>query len=123
MLLNGLDFCQDRFCGIFVEDIQFWMPLAILAYNDTLSTNKNDGGAMAIVKHLEFLDLQVEAKHTDSRATYSLIKDGNGVAYLQIDTYGSTERKFQDKKSQSIRFAPTAIAELKSLIDRHFKEA
>jgi hypothetical protein len=68
---------------------------------------------MAIVRHLEEQQLQIEASHTETECTYSLVKDKDGTRYLQIDTYGSSERKIEGKKSQSIRFSPDAVAELK----------
>ena len=75
---------------------------------------------MAIVRHLEEQPLQIEASHSETQCTYSLVKDKDGTKYLQIDTYGSSERKIEGKKSQSIRFAPQAVAELRSIINRHF---
>ena len=75
---------------------------------------------MAIIRRLEPQPLQVEAKHTEVDATYSVVKDGDGQRYLQIDTYGSSDRKLQGKKSQSIRFAPEAITELRAILERHF---
>jgi hypothetical protein len=75
---------------------------------------------MAIVRHLEEQLLQIEASHTETECTYSLVKDGDGTKYLQVDTYGSTGRKIEGKKSQSIRFSPEAVAELKLIIGRHF---
>ena len=75
---------------------------------------------MAIVRHLEEQPLQIEASHTETECTYSLVKDRDGTKYLQIDTYGSSERKIEGKKSQSIRFAPEAVAELRLIIGRHF---
>ncbi len=75
---------------------------------------------MAIVRHLEEHPLHVEAKHTETECTYSLVKDSDGNKYLQIDTYGSAERKIEGKKSQSIRFSPEAVAELRVIIGRHF---
>jgi hypothetical protein len=75
---------------------------------------------MAIVRHLQEHPLQVEASHTETECTYSLVKDSDGTKYLQIDTYGSPGRKIEGKKSQSIRFSPEAVAELKSIIGRYF---
>ncbi|EEY36912.1 hypothetical protein VII_000664 [Vibrio mimicus MB451] len=40
----------------------------------------------------------------------------DGEKYLQVDTYGSVKRKETGKKSQSIRFSPEAIEQLKSII-------
>ena len=75
---------------------------------------------MAIVRHLEEHSLQIEARYTETECTYSLVKDRDGTKYLQIDTYGSGERKIEGKKSQSIRFAPEAVSELRRIIARHF---
>jgi hypothetical protein len=75
---------------------------------------------MAIVRHLEEHPLQVEASHSETDCTYTLVKDREGKKYLQIDTYGSPDRKLEGKKSQSIRFAPEAVAELREIIARHF---
>ena len=76
--------------------------------------------SMAIVRHLEEQPLQIEASHTETECTYSLVKDKDGTKYLQIDTYGSAKRKIEGKKGQSIRFAPHAIAELKVILSQHF---
>jgi hypothetical protein len=75
---------------------------------------------MAIVRHLEEQALQVEASHTETKCTYSLVRGKDGTKYLQIDTYGSSDRKIEGKKSQAIRFAPEAVAELRQIIGRHF---
>jgi hypothetical protein len=75
---------------------------------------------MAIVRHLEHIQLQVEARHTNADATWSIIKDRDGAKYLQIDTYGSSERKIVGKKSQSIRLSIEAMKELKDILARHF---
>lgn len=48
------------------------------------------------------------------------VKADNGDLYLQVDTYGSKERRMVGKKSQSIRFSPAAIAELKAIISKYF---
>jgi hypothetical protein len=75
---------------------------------------------MAIVRHLEIAKLEIKTKHTETECTYSVVQGDDGHAYLQIDTYGSSDRKIAGKKSQSIRFAPEAIRELKEILARHF---
>jgi len=75
---------------------------------------------MAIVRHLEEQQLAKENEHTETECTYSIVRDRNGATYLQVDTYGSAERKIAGKKSQSIRFAPEAIRELREILSRHF---
>jgi hypothetical protein len=75
---------------------------------------------MAIVHRLEHLSLDKDSPHTDVECTYSIVTDEQGHRYLQIDTYGSTTRKIPGKKSQSVRFAPEAIEQLKILLQQHF---
>lgn len=70
---------------------------------------------MAIVRKLEFFALQKDTPHSEVQGTYSVVNEKDGK-YLQIDTYGSRTRKITGKKSQSIRFAPEAIQQLKALL-------
>ena len=70
---------------------------------------------MAIVRKLERLSLERDSKHTEVECTYSIINASDGD-YLQIDTYGSKERQEKGKKSQSIRFSPEAINQMKNII-------
>jgi hypothetical protein len=70
---------------------------------------------------MEHQPLTIEARHTETDCTYTIVRDDRGVAFLQIDTYGSRNRQIAGKKSQSIRFAPEAIRELKQILDRHFR--
>lgn len=74
---------------------------------------------MAIVRKLEHQTLEKGSPHTDVECTYSIVESKEG-RYLQIDTYGSTTRKIPGKKSQSIRFAPEAIKQLKTLLQEQF---
>jgi hypothetical protein len=78
------------------------------------------GTNTAIVRRMEHISLDKDSPHTDVDCTYSIVTDDQGRRYLQIDTYGSTTRKIPGKKSQSIRFAPEAIEQLKSLLQQKF---
>jgi hypothetical protein len=75
---------------------------------------------MAVVHRLEHVTLEKDSPHTDVECTYSIVTDDQGRRCLQIDTYGSTTRKIPGKKSQSIRFAPDAIEQLKTLLQQNF---
>jgi hypothetical protein len=75
---------------------------------------------MAIVRHLEEQPQVVRAAHTETECTYSVVTDSSGNKYLQIDTYGSPQRKLHGKKSQSIRFSISALQELRQILARHF---
>ena len=75
---------------------------------------------MAIVRHLGQLTLERDSRHSEADCTYTIVTDEQGEKYLQVDTYGSATRQFEGKKSQSIRFAPEAIAELKAILAANF---
>jgi hypothetical protein len=74
---------------------------------------------MALVSHLEQMALEVGAEHRPVECTYAVVSDDSG-RYLQIDTYGSADRKIPGKKSQSIRLTTDAIRELKAIIEANF---
>ena len=72
---------------------------------------------MAIVRHLKRLTLERDSMHSEVKdCTYSIVQGDDGRKSLQIDTYGSAYRKMPDKKSQSIRFSPEAIAQLRKIL-------
>ncbi|HEX8561187.1 MAG TPA: hypothetical protein VF668_24045 [Pyrinomonadaceae bacterium] len=71
---------------------------------------------MAIVKKLSRVTLERDSAHSEVDCTYSIILGKDGEKYLQIDTYGSAVRKFAGKKSQSIRFSPEAINQLREIL-------
>jgi hypothetical protein len=75
---------------------------------------------MAIVRELDPIKLDRDSKHSEVDCTYSIIEDEKGDKYLQIDTYGSKTRKIPGKKSQSIRFSPEAIDQLKEILKHNF---
>jgi hypothetical protein len=74
---------------------------------------------MALVSHLEQLTIEGGAEHRPVECTYAVISDKMG-RYLQIDTYGSADRKMPGKKSQSIRLTTDAIRELRAIIEANF---
>lgn len=75
---------------------------------------------MAIVRQMKQLTLDRDVPHSEAECTYSLVTGELGERYLQIDTYGSIERMVPGKKSQSVRFAPEAIEQLKRLLQEYF---
>jgi hypothetical protein len=70
---------------------------------------------MAIVRRLERIVLEKDTRHTEAECTYSIVTDGDGRKCLQIDSYGSKKRKILGKKSQTTRFTPEAIEQLKKI--------
>jgi len=75
---------------------------------------------MAIVRNLEKIAFDVPGKHSEVCGTYAVVVDGDGEKFLQIDTYGSSDRQIKGKKSQSMRFSADAIAQLSTIIKKHF---
>jgi hypothetical protein len=75
---------------------------------------------MAIIRKLERVSLERDSRHTEVNCTYSIVVDEQGKKSLQIDTYGSATRKIPGKKSQSIRYSPEAIEQLKGILEAEF---
>jgi hypothetical protein len=71
---------------------------------------------VAIIHELRNQPLERDVEHSEAAATYTVISAPDGGIYLQIDTYGSSNREMPGKKSQSIRFSPKAIIELKQIL-------
>jgi hypothetical protein len=71
---------------------------------------------MGRVTHIRKQALSISAPHRDVECTYDVVTADNGEKLLQLDTYGSATRQVPGKKSQSIRFSPSALAELKAII-------
>jgi hypothetical protein len=74
---------------------------------------------MAIVRKLIRITLDRDTKHSEvNDCTYSIIQGEDGRKSLQIDTYGSALRKIPGKKSQSIRFSPEALQQLRQILSQ-----
>ncbi len=71
---------------------------------------------MALVARLKRQDLEKWSEHLPVECTYTVLVDHEGTRYLQLDTYGSELRQIRGKKSQSIRFTPAALAQLKTIL-------
>lgn len=71
---------------------------------------------MGLVCKLSRQPLHVRANHLQVECTYDIVTDESGKKYLQLDTYGSSKREIPGKKSQSIRFSPEALAQLKEVL-------
>jgi hypothetical protein len=75
---------------------------------------------VAIIRRLRYQTLEKDSRHTEADCSYSIVIDPNGNKLLQIDTYGSKQRRLPGKKSQSIRFSPEALQQLKKLLAEQF---
>lgn len=71
---------------------------------------------MAIVRHLAEQTLERDSQHTETECTYSIVRNDSAEVFLQVDTYGSAQRRVAGKKSQSIRFSREALVELEQII-------
>lgn len=71
---------------------------------------------MALVRKLEKIGMEKCAVHGETTCTYTTFSDEEGNSYLQIDTYGSDQRKIVGKKSQTTQFGPEALAQLKEIL-------
>lgn len=67
---------------------------------------------MARITQLKKLTLDRSVAHQEVECTYSIVDNE-----LQIDTYGSDQRKILGKKSQSMRFSTEAIEQLKRILE------
>lgn len=73
---------------------------------------------MAIARKLERTTIGRNTAQTElRRCTYAILNNPDGK-YLQIDSYGSVTRKFPEGKSQSIRFSPKAVAQLREILSK-----
>lgn len=75
---------------------------------------------MSLVTRLERIELERNAGHKVADATYAIVISDLGEKQLQIDTYGSSDRKDKTPghRAQSIRFSSEAIGQLKQIIAR-----
>ncbi len=78
---------------------------------------------MAIIRELELRVPEKYTRHTDAEGTYSIVYEPDGEKVLQIDTYGSKGRQIPGKVSQSIRFSPEGLKQLKRILEEHFEDS
>jgi len=72
---------------------------------------------MALIKKLSQITMDRNTVHAPvTDATFAIFQDDEGRSFLQIDTYGSAERKYVGKKSQSLQFGPDALNQLRSIL-------
>ncbi len=74
---------------------------------------------MALVNKIEKGVKSRDSIHKETECSYFIIHDGS-KKYLQLDTYGSDDRKLTGKTSQSIQFSTEAIKQLKELLLKEF---
>ncbi len=72
---------------------------------------------MARIDKFEMQEKSRPSVHAPVEASYTVF-DVDGITYLQIDTYGSADRKLANKISQSIQLGPDGIEGLRTILDR-----
>jgi len=75
---------------------------------------------MALVQNIKEGYKDKEHIHGKTECSFYIVHDKAGRKYLQLDTYGSSNRQIPGKVSQSIQFSPEAIKQLKELILKKF---
>ena len=71
---------------------------------------------MALIKEINQQPLEKNSQHQPVECTYTIIMEDDGTKLLQIDSYGSKARQIKGKKSQSMRFSPEALKQLKEIL-------
>jgi hypothetical protein len=74
---------------------------------------------MAVVRKFLLKELERSSKHSEVEATISLVEEG-GEKFVQIDTYGSSDRAMPGKVSQSLRLSKSAFDALAAQAAKHF---
>jgi hypothetical protein len=75
---------------------------------------------MALIRRFEERTLEVGRRHQPTDATWTIVRDAAGETLLQIDTYGSDQRKLQGKSSQTIQLDRAGAEALGGLLRQAF---
>lgn len=67
---------------------------------------------MALINNITPQKLERDVLHKSVECTFDVVTNSNGEKFLQLDTYSATE----GKKSQSLRLSPSAIKQLKEIL-------
>lgn len=76
---------------------------------------------MALIESFVELEAGTNKKHQTVTCGHRIF-ELDGERYLQLDTYGTSERQHQGKVSQSVQFDSTAARELLRLLKTAFPE-
>jgi hypothetical protein len=72
---------------------------------------------MALVRRFSEATKERQSIHGEVECAYSILSDIQGRKFLQLETFGSSARKFLGKTSQSIQFDEASLRELRRIID------
>jgi hypothetical protein len=76
---------------------------------------------MATVRKLEVREPERVSEQGEVAASIMALEFG-GEQFLQIDSYGSKERKFVGKRSQSLRLSKAAFDQIVAMGHKYFGE-
>ena len=74
---------------------------------------------MALISEFEESSSEIQRKHSSVQCGWRYF-DVHGERFLQLDTYGSEDRKLKGKQSQSIQLDRDAAAELLRILQTAF---
>ena len=74
---------------------------------------------MAVVKAFSIEPQNSRIGHTECNGAIRAI-EVDGEKFIQIDTFGSKDREFRNKLSQSLRLTRAAFKQLMDLGEEHF---
>jgi hypothetical protein len=99
------------------------MPISLClrigkGYRDSRS---NLEGNVALVERLEAAAITRPSIHESVDCGYAIV-DAEGRRVLQVETYGSRNRKMRGKMSQTLQFTEDAARELRRIIEVAFPE-
>ena len=75
---------------------------------------------MALVRDIKDTTKDHPTLHEPTECLASIFTDREGRRVIQLDTYGSSQRKMPGKVSQALQFDERAASQLKDLIERAF---
>jgi hypothetical protein len=76
--------------------------------------------ALLSYKQLEKIIKSKNSVHKPVQGTYLIFSDSTGKKYFQIDTYGSEEREYPNKISQSLQFDEETVRYIVRLLKKEF---
>lgn len=77
---------------------------------------------MALIQRMELLPPERPKVHAPTRCTFFTFDGDDGQRYLQLDTYGSSTRKYVDKVSQQMQFNRESAIQLMAALRECFPE-
>ena len=77
---------------------------------------------MGKITVLEKVKVNIPRKHEEIEAEWWVSIDKDGKSFIQIDTFGSKQRKIKGAKSQTMRFNKEIAIQLKKILQENFPE-